>query len=185
MKLLIALALVVLMTAANLSGGQEKVTKTEALVRELDTRLTAALLKGDSTSVDGLLADDYFEINAQGLVRHKSDVMVIVRAQASAPRSISLGPEISLDESIVHLYGDTAILTGIITTRYQYMEYQTLPQSGQLPAPTSTNQERFTKVFSKLNGRWRLVAFQTTPIANVKTSFDSSQLGIDTWKTDR
>ena len=165
MKLLIMLTLVVLMAARVFSRSQEQVTKTEELVREIDGKLTAALLQGDSASVDAILADDYIEINAQGLVRHKSDVMTTVRAQASAPRSISIGPEISVDETKLRMYGDTAILTGLTTTRYQFMENQALPQPTPLPTPTATDQERFMKVYSKLNGRWQLVASQATAIA--------------------
>lgn len=164
MKLVTMFTLVVLIPAAIFSGGQERVTKTEELVKETDRKLTAALLHGDSASVDGILADDYVEINAQGLVRHKRDVMVTVSARASRPRSISIGPEITVDETKLRIYGDTAILIGLTTTRYQHMEYQT-SQPGQLPAPTFTDQERFMKVYSRLNGRWQLVASQTTAIA--------------------
>jgi hypothetical protein len=165
MKFLIMITLVVLMVAAMPSSGHEKVTRTEQLVREMDSKLMAGLLQGDSASVDGILADEYIEINSQGLVRHKSDIMLIVRARASAPRSISVGPEITVDETIFRGYGNTAIFISLITTRYQHMEYQTLPQSSQLPAPSATSQERVMKVYSSLNGRWHLVATQTTAIA--------------------
>ncbi len=165
MKLVFIFTLVVLIAAAIFSRGQERVTRTEELIRAMDGKLTAALLQGDSASVDAILADDYIEINAQGLVRHKPDVMATVRARASAPRSKSVGPETSVDETKLHMYGDTAILIGLTTTRYQHMEYQALPQPAQLPAPTATYQERFMKVYSKLNGRWQLAASQTTAIA--------------------
>ena len=165
MKLVIMFTLVVLIPAAIFSRGQERVTKTEELVREMEGKLTAALLQGDSASVDGILDVDYIDINAQGLVRHKRDVMATVSARASAPRAISIGPEITVDETKLRIYGDTAILIGLTTTRYQHMEYQTLPQPAQLPAPTFTDQERFMKVYSKLNGRWQLVASQATAIA--------------------
>ena len=166
MKLLIMFTLVVLTAAAVFSqDGQKTVTNTEKLVREIDGKLTAALLQGDSPSVDAILADDYIEINAQGLVRNKSDVMATVRAQASAPRSKSMGPEIGVDETKLHIYGDTSILTSLRTTRYQYMENQGLPQPTPLSTQTATYQERFMKVYSRLNGRWQLVASQTTAIA--------------------
>jgi hypothetical protein len=165
MKLLIMLALVVVMTGAGFSRDQERMISKDELIREMDSKLTAALLQGNAASVDAMLADDYIEINAQGLVRHKPDVMATVRAQASVPRSISVGPETTVDETKLLLYGDTAILVGLTTTRYQHMEYQTSPQPGQLPAPTATYQERFMKVYSRLNGRWQLVASQTTAIA--------------------
>lgn len=164
MKLLIMVTLVMLMAGAIFSRGQVRVTNIEELVRAIDGRLTAALLQGDSAAVDAILADDYFEINAQGLVRKKSDVMATVRAQASAPRSISIGPEINVDETKVRTYGGTSILTSLTTTRYQHMEnQQVLPQP--LSTQNATYQERCMKVYSRLNGHWQLVASQTTAIA--------------------
>lgn len=165
MKLVIMFSLAVLIPAAIFSRSQERVTKTEELVKETDRKLTAALLQGDSASVDRILAGDYIDINAQGLVRHKRDVMATVSARASAPRAISIGPEITVDETKLRIYGDTAILIGRTTTRYQHMEYQTSPEAAQLPAPTAIDQERFMKVYAKLNGRWQLVASQATAIA--------------------
>ena len=164
MKLVIMLTLGFLIPAAIFSRGQERVRKTEELVKEIDRQLAAALLQGDSASVDRILADEYIEINAQGLVRHKRDVMAILSARASAPRSKSAGPEITVDQTTLRIYGDTAILIGLMTTRYQHMEYQTSPQPSQLAAQTFSDQERFMKVYSKLNGRWQLVASQTTAI---------------------
>ncbi|MCM3904709.1 MAG: nuclear transport factor 2 family protein [Pyrinomonadaceae bacterium] len=164
MKLLLILTPVVLM-AAIFSPGEEQLTKTQALVREIERTLTTALQRGDSASVDAILADDYIEIDAQGLVRHKPDVMATVRAQASAPRSTSVGPEITVNETEVRIYGDTAVLIGLKTTKYQFMEYQALPQPAQPPAPSVTDQHRFMKVYSKLHGHWQLVTSQTTAIA--------------------
>ncbi len=164
MKLLIILALVVLTATATVFSEQEKVTKTEELIGKVDGKLTAALLQGDSASVDAILADDYVEIDAQGSIRHKSDVMTTVRARASAPRSISIGPEITVDESRVRVDGDTAILFSVTSTRYQFMEYMTLPQTPSR-SPSVTDRYRLMKVYSKLNGRWQLIAFQTTAIA--------------------
>lgn len=165
MKSLIMLALVLLMAGAISPRGQVRVTNTEELVREIEGKLTAALLQGDSASVDAILANDYIEIDAQGIVRNKSDVMASVRARASAPHSKSLGPEISMDETKLRTYGDTVILTYLQTTRYRHMENQALPPSAPLSAQTATYSERFMKVYSRLNGRWQLVAFQTTAIA--------------------
>jgi ketosteroid isomerase-like protein len=164
MKSIVLLAFVVIVGAI-FSSAQDRVTKTEKLIREMETKLAAALLQGDAASVEAILADDYVEISAQGVVRHKSEIMAVVRARASAPHSVSIGPEVSVGETNLRIYGDTAVLIGLTTTRYQFMEYQSLPQSSQLPAPTATTQERFIKVYSKPNGRWQLVASQVTAVA--------------------
>jgi ketosteroid isomerase-like protein len=165
MKLLSTFAFVVLTSAILSQGGQEPVTKADKVIRDIEVKLAAALLQGDAATVEATLADEYIEINAQGLVRHKPDVMAIVRAQAAAPRSISVGPEISVNETNVRMFGDTAIFTGLTTTKYQHMEYQVTPQPASSPTPTATSRERFMKVYSKVNGRWQLVAAQITAIA--------------------
>jgi hypothetical protein len=164
MKLAIIVMLGVLIASAVFSAGQERMTKAEELIRQLDGRIIEALLEGDLASVDSMLADDYIEINAQGLIKRKPEVMALVRARASAPRSKSVGPEITV-ETKLHMIGETAILIGLKTTRYQHMDYQTLPQPAQVPAPVATDQERFTKIYARVNGRWQLAAFQTTAIA--------------------
>lgn len=164
MKLMITFTLVSLIAGAIFSSGQERVRKTEDVVREMEGKLAAALLKSDSASVDAILADDYIEINAQGLVRYKPELMATVRARASAPRAISVGPEVTIDETNLRTYGDTAVLVGRITTNYQFMDYQTSPDTPQSTAPINTEQERFMKVYSKRNGQWQLVASTRTAI---------------------
>lgn len=162
MKLTFIFTLALIMAAAVFSQGQKRMSNSAELIKQLDKKLTTALLKGDAAAVDAILGDNYVEITAQGGMRRKSDVMAEVRMRASAPPSQSAGPEIS-EETELHMHGDTAILIGLRTTTYQHMEFQTLPPAGQ--APTATNQERFIKVFAHASGRWRLVAFQKTSIA--------------------
>lgn len=166
MKIIIIIALVGLVSVVSIfAQDEERGKKTEETIRQIERELAAALMQGDTASVDRILADNYIEINPQGLVRDKTDVMVVVRARASAPSAKSIGPDVTVDETKLRTYGNTAILVGLTTTRYQHMEYQTSPELAQLPAQITTNQERFMKVYSKLDGRWRLVASQTTAIA--------------------
>jgi hypothetical protein len=164
MKLVI-IFMILLMAAAICSQGQERVNRTGELIRGLESKLTVAMLQGDSTLVDRILADDYIEVNAQGLLRRKVDLMAFVRARAAAPQAKSVGPEVTIDETNLRMHGDTAVLIGRITTRYQFMDYQTFPDTPQTAAPTNTIQERFMKVYSKRDGRWQLVASTTTAIA--------------------
>jgi len=162
---LVTIFIILLMPAAICSHGQERVTATEGLLRGLDGKFSAAMLQGDLTVVDQILADDYIEINAQGLLTRKPDLMAIVRAIAAAPQVKSVGPDVTIDETSVRMHGDTAVLIGRITTRYQFMDYQTSPDTPQTTAPTNTEQERFMKVYSKRDGRWQLVASTRTAIA--------------------
>lgn len=164
MKLAIILTIGVSIAGAIFSAAQERMTKTEELISELDGRIIAALVEGDSASVDSMLADEYIEINAQGLIKRKSEVLGLVRAQASAPRSKSVGPEITV-ETKLHMIGETAVMIGLKTTRYQHMNYQSLPQPAQALGPAAVDQERFVRIYAKVNGRWQLASFQMTGIA--------------------
>jgi len=165
MKFMIMIAMAGLFFSFDIFAQDEGVKGIEGIIRGLDGELEAAFLKGDMASVDRILAEDYTEITSQGLLRHKTEVMAVVRARASAPPAKSVGPEITIDETNLRIYGDTVVLVGRTTTRYQFMEYQTSPATTPLAAPLNTDQVRFMKVYSKWDGRWQLVASTRTAIA--------------------
>jgi hypothetical protein len=171
MKLIVISTLALLIAA--FCQAQKWMPNSEDVIKELDKKLANALIKGDAASVDAILGDNYTEITSQGRVRSKSEIMAEVRMRATVPISKSVGPEIS-DDTTLHVYGDTAILIGLRTTTYQQMDYQTLPQGGQTPAPAAANQERFTKVYAKVGGRWQLLAFQTTVIPQSSRTISST-----------
>ena len=137
---------------------------TEDAIREMEQLLSTALLKGDAPTVDRIIADDYVEITRQGVLRHKEDVMALVRARASAPRATSIGPEVSVYETKLIVHGEVIVFTGVMKTRYQHMEYQVSTLPNQTPGPDNVDQERFTKVYAKRGSMWQLVASQVTPI---------------------
>ncbi|HKY28012.1 MAG TPA: nuclear transport factor 2 family protein [Pyrinomonadaceae bacterium] len=138
---------------------------TDKIVMDIDRAIVDAITKGDVALVDQLVGPDYIEITSQGLVRNKSDIMAIVRARASAPKAVAAGPEVSLNETKVHVHGSVAVFVGLRTTKYQHMEYQVAPGLGQLPPPDFTDKERFMKVFVRRAGIWQLVASQMTNVA--------------------
>ncbi|HYJ89133.1 MAG TPA: nuclear transport factor 2 family protein [Pyrinomonadaceae bacterium] len=142
---------------------QEQGNKSELPIKNLERELEVALAKGDAVTLERLLAPDYFEIDARGGVKKKPDVLALARAVSSKPGAVTVGPEKTVDELTVRVYGDCAIVSGRMTIRYQFMEYQT--SSPQAQGPATVDQERFTRTYSKLGGRWQLVAWQTTSIA--------------------
>jgi ketosteroid isomerase-like protein len=162
MKSLRILAFVVLI--ANVCLAQNEMTKTENALRRLDSKLSDALNNGDPAALDQILGDDYVEVDSRGLITGKTDLMALVRARAAAPPSKSVGPEVTIDDTKLRTFGDTAVLVGRTTTRYQFMEYQTVP-GASAPAPESVIQERFLKVYAKRVGRWQLIASMKTAIA--------------------
>jgi uncharacterized protein DUF4440 len=144
---------------------QNQGSKNELVIKKLERELEAALSKGDYATLDRILADDYIEITAQGDVKKKADIIAVARSMSAGPRGIMLGPEKTVDELNVRFHGDSALVVGRTTIRYQFMEYQR--SSSQTPSqnPVTVDQERFIRAYAKVDGRWRLVASQTTSIA--------------------
>jgi len=161
-KFVVAILGLVLILSPTYAQNQGKSGELE--IKKLERELEAALLKGDSVTLDRILGDDYIEIDAQGNVKRKADVIAVSRAR-SAPRGVSLGPEKTVDDLTIRLYGDSALVVGRTTIRYQFMENQTLSTQPQSQNPVTVDQERFIRSYSKVSGSWRLVAWQTTFIA--------------------
>ncbi|HET6893438.1 MAG TPA: nuclear transport factor 2 family protein [Pyrinomonadaceae bacterium] len=141
---------------------QDEGQAIEQTVKTLERDLSAAIAKGDAAIVDRILAHDYIEVTAQGLLQKKADILALVRAIGAAPKSIKVGPEIAIEETKLSVYGDVAIWFGLKVTKYPHMEYQVAPGSGQLPPPDITERQRFMKVYVRRRGRWQLMASQLT-----------------------
>ena len=145
-------------------NSKQKVNADEKAIQQVERELETALLKGDSATLDRILADDYVEIDAQGGVKKKTDVLALARAQSAAPRGVSVGPDITVDGLTIRIHGDSAAVVGRTTIRYQFMENETSVPQTQPQTPANVNQERFIRSYAKLDG-WQLVTWQTTSIA--------------------
>lgn len=144
---------------------QNQGNKSEMVIKKLESELEAALLKGDNVTLDRIIADDYIEITAQGDVKKKANIIAVARSMSAGPRGITLGPDKTVDDFTIRLHGDNALVVGRTTIRYQFMEYQTSSSQTQSRNPVTIDQERFIRAYSKVGGRWQLVAWQTTSIA--------------------
>jgi hypothetical protein len=163
MKILIVSISALLICGFGILAQEDKQT-IEQNIKTLERELSAAIMKGDAATVDRILADDYIEVTAQGVLQNKADIMAFVRARAAAPKAISAGPEVSLQDTKLSTYGDVAIWFGLRITKYPHMNYQVAPGSGQLPPPDITDRERFMKVYVRRAGRWQLVSSQITNV---------------------
>ena len=162
-KVVVAVLGVVLTLSACFA--QERGNKSELPIKNLERELETALAKGDAATLDRLLAHHYFEIDARGGLKKKADVLAFARSISSRPRGEMVGPEKTVDEMTIREYGDSAVVSGRTTIRYQFMENQTTPSQSQGEKPVAIDQERFTRTYSKVGGSWRLIAWQTTSIA--------------------
>jgi uncharacterized protein (TIGR02246 family) len=114
--------------------------------RRIEQQLADAYLKGDRTFVDGLLADDWTSIDYQGRPWTKSAVLAMFDPGGPAFTRMEIGVE------NVRLLGDVAVVTGrsMAAGRVQGRELEIV--------------QRYTDVFAKRDGRWRVVASQGTQV---------------------
>ena len=145
MKPLLFIAVVVF-TVARLGVGQEQSardaheTSVEETIRKLDNERIQAQIHADATVLDRIYAADFIGVGPSGTVRTKPQVISDFTSGTLKFQSITT------DEVQVRVYGDTAVETGLST------------MSGQDKGKAVPRDTRFTRVWVKQQGRWRLVA---------------------------
>jgi ketosteroid isomerase-like protein len=114
--------------------------KLEKEVLEVDTQRADAYVNGDVATLERILADDVTYVHPTGKVETKAEVIAGFKNQDRKYKSIKR------DDVVVRIYGNTAVVTGrnTISAEYQGKNYDV--------------QNRFTRVYVKQAGGWRLVA---------------------------
>jgi uncharacterized protein (TIGR02246 family) len=113
-----------------------------------DTRFFDALLAADAASLYVLLTDDFLIVDVMsGAVHSKAD---FVRAIVAGVVSFT---SIEPAEQQVRLWGDAAVVTG--RTR----------MAGTFDGVPFTASSRYTHVYVRQDGVWRLASAQGTPLA--------------------
>ena len=118
---------------------------TVALIRELEQQRIEAGLRKDVAALEATTADDYLQIDMAGTVRDKATQMK--RIASSEVRMESN----TLDDMVVRVYGDTAVVTGRATA---------VGTIRGEPYPRI----RYTRVYVKQGASWKVVLFQQTKI---------------------
>jgi len=124
-------------------------SSVEQELMQLERESAAAAVKGDTTLLDRHTAANYIGTDPGGGVADRA--MMMADAKAGNPKFESL----DLDDMSVRMAGkDTAVVTGRATIK------------GKLKSGMDIGgQYRFTDVWVKQDGRWKLMAWQGTKIA--------------------
>ena len=101
---------------------------------------------GDTRALDALLDDQVVLINDDGSVQNKAEFLKSVRATNSQEQQVA--PE----SMSVHVFGDTAIATGVFRAK------------GMEGGKHYERQERFVDTWINKNGKWVCVATNATPV---------------------
>jgi uncharacterized protein DUF4440 len=101
----------------------------------------AALYKGDAATMDSLEVDDFILVGGMSMEKH--------RPRAVRPLPVPEGaPQRTWSDGVLRRYGDTAILTGQITSK----------------TPKWTTSMATTAVFVRRAGKWLMASVQWTPV---------------------
>jgi ketosteroid isomerase-like protein len=137
---------ILLLTAAPIALAQEQSARrdqrrsVEQVIRQLDHERIQAQIGADAVALDRIYANDFIGIGPSGTVRTKPQVISDFTSGDLKFQSITT------DDVRVRVYGNTAVETGRSI------------MSGQDKGKTVPPDNRFTRVWIKKQGRWRLVA---------------------------
>jgi ketosteroid isomerase-like protein len=131
------ITVLVLAVAATGVAQNESVEET---IRKLDNERIQAQIHADAVALDRIYADDFIGVGPSGTVRTKPQVISDFTSGELKFQSITT------DEVKVRVYENSAVETGVSTM---------LGQDKDKAVPRET---RFTRVWVKQKGRWRLVA---------------------------
>jgi uncharacterized protein (TIGR02246 family) len=109
-------------------------------IRKLDDERIQAQIHADAPALDRIYADDFIGIGPSGAVRTKPQVLADFTSHALKFQSITT------DDVRFRVYGNTVVETGRST------------MVGDDKGKVVPRDNRFTRVWVKHQGRWRLVA---------------------------
>ena len=145
MRRILVLAALAL-TAASAAPGREQGasrdqrSSVEEAIRQIDAERIRAQIGADAAALDRIYADDFIGVGPSGTVRTKPEVISDFTSGRLKFQSITT------DEVKVRVYENTAVETGLST------------MVGQDNGKTVPRDTRFTRVWVRQEGRWRLVA---------------------------
>src|SRR6201987_5368298 len=143
---------VLVLTVATMGVGQEQSargshrTSVEEAIRKLDNERIQAQIHADATALDRIYADDFIGVGPSGTVRTKPQVISDFTSGELKFQSITT------DEVQVRVYENTAVETGRST------------MNGQDRGKAVPRDNRFTRVWVKQRGHWRLVLNHYSPL---------------------
>jgi len=122
------------------STSRDHRSSVEQAIQQLDNERIRAQIGADAVALDRIYADDFIGVGPSGTVRTKAQVISDFTSGDLKFQSIVT------DEVQVRVYDNTAVETGLST------------MSGQDKGKAVPRDTRFTRVWVKQDGRWRLVA---------------------------
>ena len=142
---------VLVLTTASLALGQKPQAKrdrgnVEEVIKQLDHERIQAQIGSDAAALERIYAPDFIGVGPSGTVRTKPQVISDFTSGKLKFKTITT------DEVLVRIYGNTALETGLST------------MNGQDRGKAVPRDNRFTRVWVKQQGHWRLVLNHYSPL---------------------
>ena len=137
---------IVTLLVVSMLGAQVPSTVERDLIK-LENDWATAWQKKDAAFLQKLFADEYLSTDQDGATFTNAQDLANVSAPGTSMTSFAL------TDLKVHVYGDTAVVTGLNTVKAMFKGKDT---SGAY---------RFTDVFVRRDGRWQVVATQGSLVA--------------------
>jgi uncharacterized protein (TIGR02246 family) len=118
----------------------------EQHIKKLNDQVNAANVKGDTSFLEKVLADDYTAIRGDGSVLTKAEEIEKMKSGAIKYQKVDL------QDVKVRVYGNTAITVDLSTTTNMRNGIQ------------RTGSNRTTRIWVKQKGDWKCVSYQTTRV---------------------
>ena len=120
------------------------------LIRQMEEDRVQAGVRKDVEAISAATTEDYLQIDFDGKVLNRSAVLRRIKSSEIQLRSNSL------DDMLVRIFGDTAVVTARSTPK------------GTMNGKDFGGPIRYSRVYVKRDGRWQVVMFQMTRIAGDK-----------------
>ena len=124
--------------------GQIPRNEMQKEVLRLENEFAQAVVKNDPEAIGRFLAEDWIIIEPDGGIIDRARFLEVIKSGALTHELMES------DDINIRVYGNTAIVTGLTTSKGKFMEQ------------VFTTRERATDVFVNENGRWQCVFSQLT-----------------------
>jgi hypothetical protein len=137
------------------SGQADKLAEKEIL--DLERELSRAVVRGDRAFFERVLAADFTHTSHSGQFKTRDQWMAENKFE-NRPGNPQPGKtfyeSFEVDDLAVRIYGETAVVTG-----------RSSPKGRTAKGDPIRGQYRFLRVWVKVGGRWQVVAFEGTRVA--------------------
>ena len=120
-------------------------------IRKIESDRLAAGVRKDIEAVSAATAEDYLQIDLDGNVLDKAATLQRIKSTYAQLQSNPVD-----DKMVVRIYGNTAVITGRAAPK------------GTINGTEFVGAIRYSRVYVKRGGRWQVVLFQQTRIAQNK-----------------